>query len=69
MPQPQEDLIFGFVILNDLPISSSEKSTNEHFSISKEDLSMTIFSCFRSPSSILLSKVRVLQVPGTYTIL
>ena len=58
MPQPQEDFVFGFVILKEFPISSSEKSINDPFSIFKEDLSITMFLCFKSFSSILLSNVK-----------
>jgi len=56
MPQPQEDFVFGFDILKELPIKPSEKSTRDPLSISSDDLSTTIFSCFESFSSILLSK-------------
>ena len=45
-------------ILKELPINSSEKSICEPFNILNEDLSITIFSCFKSFSSILLSKVK-----------
>ena len=42
--------------MKELPINSFVKSTWEPLSISKEDLSITIFSCLRSLLSILLSK-------------
>ena len=56
MPQPQDDLVFGFDILKELPINSSEKSTSDPFNIFKDDLSITMLSCVESLVSILLSK-------------
>ena len=58
IPQPQEDFVLGFDILNEFPINSSEKSTSEPLSISSEELSITILSFFWSFLSILLSKVK-----------
>ena len=55
MPQPQDDLVFGLEILKDSPINSWEKSTKDPFNNSKDDLSITIFFCFKSLLSILLS--------------
>ena len=43
MPQPQEDFVFGFDILKELPIKPSEKSTRDPLSIFSDDLSTTIF--------------------------
>ena len=43
IPQPQDDLAFGFVILNDSPISSDSKSISDPFNILTESGSITIF--------------------------
>ena len=43
MPQPQEDFVFGFDILKEFPINSSEKSILDPFNKSRDDLSTTIF--------------------------
>ncbi len=43
IPQPQDDLALGFLILKDSPINSDSKSISDPFSILTESESITIF--------------------------